>query len=146
MEAIKKKIQALQSFQDEAEQKVIEEVKRNESFALFLVTSEQLDKGFDGEGNPIKPPYTAFTRAIKRKKGQPTNRVTLKDTGDFHGAMMILYGPEEFRLINTDWKAQKLRTKYGTDILGLNETSMDDLAGRIKPGLINEFNNVANGS
>jgi hypothetical protein len=141
---IHKKIQALQRFQKEAEEEVVKEVQRNEDFALFLVTDEQLFQGFDSEGKRISPPYTAFTRTIKRQKRQPTNRVTLLDTGVFYDSMFLLYGDKDFRVINIDEKSQKLRQKYGTDILGLNERSRDLLAQKIKPGLIEEFKTAIN--
>lgn len=137
--AIKKKVDALKKFQGEAEERVIEQVRKNEDFALFLVTEDQLFKGFDSEGRRIRPPYAALTRQIKRKKGQPTDRVTLRDTGAFYEGMEMLYGSDEFTIINIDAKTPKLRAKYGRDILGLNEQSRDLLALKIKPDLQDDF-------
>ena len=126
--AIDKKIKSLTAFQNEAEQRVIEQVRKSEDFVILLNTDQQLFQGTDGEGNPIRPPYRPFTVQLKRIKNQPTDRVTLLDTGDFYKGMLVLYGSNEFRLINIDEKAQKLRTKYGDNILGLNERSRDLLA------------------
>lgn len=136
---IQKKIEALKKFQGEAEERVIEQVRKNEDFALFLVTEDQLFKGFDSEGRRIRPPYAALTRQIKRAKRQPTDRVTLRDTGAFYEGMEMLYGSDEFTIINIDAKTPKLRAKYGRDILGLNEQSRDLLALKIKPDLQEDF-------
>lgn len=136
---IQKKIEALKKFQGEAEERVIEQVRKNEDFALFLVTEDQLFKGFDSEGRRIRPPYAALTRQIKRAKRQPTDRVTLRDTGAFYEGMEMLYGSDEFTIINIDAKTPKLRAKYGRDILGLNEQSRDLLALKIKPDLLDDF-------
>lgn len=137
--AIKKKVDALKKFQGEAEERVIEQVRKNEDFALFLVTEDQLFKGFDSEGRRIRPPYAALTRQIKRQKGQPTDRVTLRDTGAFYEGMEMIYGSDEFTIINIDAKTPKLRAKYGRDILGLNKQSRDLLALKIKPDLQEDF-------
>jgi len=136
---IGKKIDALKDFQRKADEKVIQEVRKEESYVIYLNTDEQLFRGLDGEGNKIRPPYKPFTVRVKLRKGQPVNRVTLLDTGDFYGGTDVLYGQDEFRIINLDEKADKLRAKYGDAILGLNEQSRDLLAQKIKPGLINQF-------
>lgn len=142
--SIARKIRALRDFQRKSEEKVIQQVRKEEPFVIFLNTEEQLWRGLDSEGRRIRPPYRPLTIRIKRSKGQPVNRVTLRDTGDFYAGTNVLYGLDEFRIINTDEKAAKLRAKYGPEILGLNEQSRDLLAEKIKPGLINEFRTAAN--
>lgn len=137
--SIQRKIKALQAFQDQAHERVIEQVRNRENYVLFLVREEQLFRGIDSEGKRIRPPYTPFTVSIKRQKNQPTNRVTLLDTGDFYDAMEVVFDLDKFFVINTDRKEQKLRGKYGDDILGMNERSRDLLSEVIKPDLIEDF-------
>ena len=50
---------------------------------------EQLFSGINAEGDPIEPEYSPRTVAIKKKKGQPTDRVTLRDTGDFYKGVFM---------------------------------------------------------
>lgn len=140
--AIKKKLEALRKFQDEAQERVIEQVRKNEPFVFHLVTEEQLFRGVDAGGRRIAPPYRPFTVQIKRARNQPTDRVTLLDTGDFYGAMDVRYDPDKFFVLNTDRKSAKLRAKYGSGILGLNDQSIELLTVNIKPDLQDDFKNT----
>lgn len=92
----------------------------------------QLDRGIDSEGNEIEPEYSPVTVQIKKLKGQPSDRVTLKDTGDFHNAMFLAGGGSgQFQIGNRDKKLNKLERKYGKEVLGLTDESkqavIDDL-------------------
>lgn len=48
------------------------------------LNTEQMYEGQLSTGAAILPHYSANTVAIKKRKGQPYDRVTLKDTGDFY--------------------------------------------------------------
>ena len=75
---------------------------------IKLNTIEQLfKKGVDNENKAIEPAYTPTTVSIKKSKGQPTNRVTLKDTGDFYKATDIDFTVKDFTIINFDIKYEK---------------------------------------
>ena len=54
----------------------------------------QMYAGKDSAGVKMVPPYTASTKKQKRKKGQPINRVTLKDTGAFYASLMADATPQ----------------------------------------------------
>ena len=72
----------------------IKEAVANSSEAIIDANVSQLyDKGINRLGVSIMDyaPYTPATVAIKRAKGQPTNRVTLRDTGDFHNDFFIKF-------------------------------------------------------
>ena len=86
---------------------------------------EQLFKGKNEEGQPIVPAYTPRTVAIKKKKGQPTDRVTLKDTGDFYKEIFLDTREKEFVIDSADPKAGQLIEKYGEKIFGLDETNQE---------------------
>src|SRR6056297_3556091 len=90
-------------------------------------------RGERADSQPIRPAYTAFTRAIKQQKGQPTNRVTLRDTGDFHRSVFVTFRKGEFELQASDVKSPSLTRKYGNQVLGLTAGSIAKLGARIKP-------------
>jgi hypothetical protein len=137
LKPIADKIKALSDWQKEAGRHVIEEAKAFEAIILDWNTEEQLYlKGQDSEGAAIEPPYRAFTIQIKRMKGQPTDRVTLKDTGDFHRSFFIHWAALEFRIMARDAKVGKLTRKYGQEIFGLDDDGQDELTGLLKEPLI----------
>lgn len=72
-------------------------------------------------------PYSPITVDIKMAKGQPYDRVTLRDEGDFHRGFTVNYSPSAFSITSTDSKTQKLMSKYGWDIFGLTAANMEAL-------------------
>lgn len=64
-------------------------VDSNKNVLIDQQTDEQFDKGKDSFNISIVPSYALSTKKIKRSKGQPTNRVTLKDTGELYNAIDI---------------------------------------------------------
>ena len=123
--ALRSKIEPLEKFLNETDQVVLGLVQADEDLVLDLNRDEQLyDEGRDATGRTITPRYTPFTVSIKRIKGQPTDRVTLKDTGSFYRSFDIKYGPDYFEIIATDRKTKKLQKKYGDQILGLDDDSL----------------------
>ena len=47
----------------------------------------QLWAGKDSSNTKMSPPYAKSTKKRKARKGQPTNRITLKDRGNFHASI-----------------------------------------------------------
>lgn len=82
---------------------------------------EQLFAGKKKTGGKIVPPYKKSTKAIKNKKGQPTDRVTLKDTGKFYDSifLVVIKGSGIYRTNSSDIKSKWLIEKYSENILGL---------------------------
>ena len=64
-------------------------VDSNKNILIDQQTDGQFDKGKDSFNISIVPSYALSTKKIKRSKGQPTNRVTLKDTGELYNAIDI---------------------------------------------------------
>lgn len=87
----------------------------------------QMNAGEDSENKPIDPPYAELTIAIKRIKGQPWNKVTLRDQGDFQGAITIDFRSDDFFIFSTDEKNDKLTKKYGWQIFGLNDIHLSEI-------------------
>ena len=135
MEIIKDKIKALSVVQRDLDQLVIDLLKPYEPEIIDLNIEEQLQRGIDATGQPITPGYRPLTISIKRQKGQPTNRVTLRDEGDFHESFKVRFGPKFFAIYATDEKAEKLERKYGKDIFGLTDQNLQEVIELLRPEL-----------
>lgn len=130
------KIEVLKQFNRRPEHTVMELAKEYEPEIVDFVTDEQLFRGKDSEGQTITPAYRPLTIQIKSAKGQPTDRVTLKDTGAFHRSIEVEFRDDQFAIVATDRKVRKLEGKYGTKILGLNDDGQQELIDMIRPDLI----------
>ena len=87
---------------------------------------DRLFTGVNADGTEINPPYTPFTVMVKSEKGQPTDRVTLFDTGAFYDSLFAERNGGEIIFDATDEKRDKLVRKYG-DVFGLSDTQIDIL-------------------
>ena len=119
---------------DLTEGKIFQEViKENENVIIDMNAENQLfKKGVNALGVSISSyrPYSDKTVEIKKMKGQPFDRVTLRDTGDFHSAFFVRVSRENFSIDSTDWKTKKLVKKYGDqkgDIFGLTDENLTEL-------------------
>ena len=116
----------------------------NEAYIVDMNSEEQLyEHGENALGVSISDyqPYSPITIQIKRSKGQPTNRVTLRDEGDFYRSFYIEAGADKFEIRANDWKTEHLQRKYGKDILGLNEANIELL---IREYILPELLEIAN--
>ena len=138
IDSIQNMIQAIERFENKTDDIILDLVALNEGQIVFLNTDNQLFQGIDAKGKKLFPPYSRKTIKIKRAKGQPTNRVTLLDTGDFHNSFLIVYGNDFFEITANDRKTKKLELKYGSDIFGLTDNSLQILINMIKDQFINE--------
>ena len=94
---------------------VQELVIENSVFVKNLNREKQLyEKGIDSLGNKLKP-YTRYTVREEKRKGQPYDKTTLKDTGDFYKKFYIQLDNREFKLDSADVKRDELEEKYGTN-------------------------------
>lgn len=102
----------------------------NEAYIVDLNAQDQLyEEGVNRLGVSIMDyaPYRPLTIAIKEQKGQPTNRVTLRDTGDFENSFYLEVGDKQFEVKASDWKTESLIKKYGRQILGLTDENISSL-------------------
>lgn len=85
--------------------------------------SQLYDQGVNSLGIDISSyrPYSPYTIMLKKEKGQPYDRVTLRDTGAFHSSFEMVLENFEFYFTATDYKTQELIHKYGENIFGLTE-------------------------
>lgn len=127
-------IQKLSRLEGSVNSIIGQEVLKNSIFVEAL-NKKQLDLGVRSDGTNIAPEYEAITVAIKQSKGQPTDRVTLKDTGAFYrGFRTVVFG-DRFNIISMDLKERSLIEKYGVNIFGLNEASRQALRTKLIPGV-----------
>ena len=117
----------------------------NEAYIVYLNAEEQLyEQGVNNLGVSISDyaPYSPVTIEIKKAKGQPTNRVTLRDEGDFESSFFLEVGQNQFEIKASDWKTEELIKKYGRQILGLTNENIEKLIWDfIYPDLLSKLKN-----
>ena len=104
---------------------------------------EQMFQGKKKTGGVIKPFYRPVTKRIKKAKGQPYDRVTLKDTGAFYDAMIVDVGTDVYNISSEDNKAGDLEAKYSTAIWGLGGVYRTGyLEQNLQPALVKNIKNI----
>lgn len=87
----------------------------------YLTNKQWFQKGQKSDGGIIKPAYSRITVKLKQRKGDPYDRVTLRDTGKLYRSIDVIVGDRAVILrINVDYY-RKLELKYGKKILGIQE-------------------------
>lgn len=102
-------------------------IETKESIADLNAT--QMFKGLRSDGSEILPSYSELTIQLKKAKGQPTDRVTLHDTGSFYQGIKVEVTGEKIDITSTDEKTEKLNKKYSKsrgNIFGLNNESKSE--------------------
>lgn len=121
----------------------------NEPYIVDMNSEGQLfEQGINCLGVDIMDyaPYSPLTIAIKEEKGQPTNRVTLRDEGDFESSFYLVVADNQFEIKASDFKTEDLIKKYGTKILGLTDENIAELIWQyIYPDLLDKAKNVLYG-
>lgn len=137
------KIQALERFDP-----FVESLNVMQGFSIEIIRMNtdrlyRLGEYTTGEEIADRVPYKPLTIQLKRAKGQPTDRVTLKDTGDFHASIYVSFDNTKMTVLADDPKTAKLVRKYGFEILGLTEQNLIDLQVKMYPKLMNRFKKAA---
>lgn len=120
---------------DQIEQ-IIRDVLLEHSEHILALVKLQMEKGIDGEGQPVtlygNPEY--HPRTIKEKQqfgyglGAETQWVTNYMSGEFYDSLYIEPTPDgSFHILSSDPKADKIITRSGAQILQLNNTSREFL-------------------
>ena len=123
------------------------QITRNNLFKTLVIklnteglpTSQLYEKGEDsfgkklsGKSIAIDGEYTPFTKQLKQEKGQPTDRITLKDTGEFYLTFEVIPFKGGFEIYADGFKKgvaggegnNDLFEEFGEDILGLNQENL----------------------
>lgn len=117
----------LRAFKDELPYFLSDIIKDKEDVIVSAVADDQMyRRGINGRGVKIASyaPYAERTKEEKRRKGQPTTRVTLRDEGNFHLYLGVMYTPEGFYIDSGDVKTKWLLPKYGEDVLRLTDENL----------------------
>lgn len=126
-------------YRDNLPELLVQESQEFESFIVELNIDQMYHKGADARGFEIRPRYAPSTVRQKRREGKPADRVTLRDEGDFHRSIFVIFDGDKLIFNADDSKAVKLFKKYGPDLLGLDADSLDKLTIEIKPGIVARF-------
>ncbi len=94
---------------------------------LLDMNIAQMMKGKTSADAPILPPYSPVTVAYKRAAGQPSDRVTLRDSGMFQQGFYLEGSSFPISIRSMDSKEGKLVEKYGDEIFGLNQTNLEEV-------------------
>lgn len=129
----------LRKFHEILSKELVNEIMSHEKEIIEAVVQNQLyERGINGAGVEIMSyePYRPRTIKNKQRKGQPYNRVTLKDTGEWYNSLRLVYDTDGFFITSTDEKNTYLKKKYGPTILRLtNENLSMILYKYIRPNL-----------
>ena len=105
-------------------------------------TSQLFELGEDSLGDSLGS-YSPFTVEQKKKRGQPTNRITLKDTGEFYSSFNVVPYRGGFTIkANPIKEDNNLYDDFGTDIIGLNETNLQILRVVYKEKTLEVLNEI----
>ena len=150
MATIKAVFQRVNNFYTSMDKITIDVIKDNSKLILDENRSQLFD-GLDKEGKEIVNEqggkYSPTTIIIKKEKGQPTDRVTLRDTGDWQDAMFLEVKGNEILTDSSDWKTDELLKKYDRNmntILGIPETSKTKINSTLMDRLIFIFRQMTN--
>ncbi len=119
------------------EQAILKIVRQNAAIALDMNIAKLME-GKDNQNNEIVPPYSPLTVKIKKAKGQPYDRVTTRDEGEFHQKFTLLAEEWPIQFDSLSLKTPKLTLKYGDDLFGLVPNDKAEFAQEIKPD-VQEF-------
>lgn len=126
--AIRNLKKRFEGFEANINETVSQALQDNEDWLIDLNAFFQLyEKGVNALGVEIASyePYSMYTVSIKGMLGQPADRVTLKDTGDFHDSFYVIYREDEFEITASDDKREALVNRYGPEIFGLTPENME---------------------
>lgn len=137
----------LRAFKDNLPGLLEEVVHSKEDVIIAAITNDQLfRRGVNGRNVKIMSymPYRPSTIRKKKKKGQPTTRVTLKDTGEFYESMFVVFDSEGFYITSSDDKAKYLTKKYGNTIFRLTDKNLTRiLRSHIRKELVKHIKQAA---
>ena len=126
----------LRKFKEILNEELTLEILNSEDLIIEMVCN-QLYSGYDGYTASIQPPYAPSTIKRKLRKGQPVDRVTLRDTGEFYKSLHVEFDEEGFFVASTDQELSNiLKSRYGSPILRLSDENLKELIWKhIRPSL-----------
>ena len=111
--------------------------KEVKAYIVYLNTQFQLFDGVNAKGVPLDDiggSYAESTIKRKARKGQPTDRVTLKDTGDFYKTFSVdVFDDELYIEASTIKRGENLVDRWGNDLIGLTDPAKKELIEFVLP-------------
>jgi len=104
---------------------------------MVFIQRNQLFRGERPDGQQVFLAYSPLTVFLKHQKGQPTDRVTRRDTGKYYAGIEVDVKGELFKIESIDWKAEMLNEKYGD--IGLSKRSKESYVPILKPVFIGKI-------
>lgn len=100
---------------------------------IVQLVLQQHDQGIDGNNKKLKSVnarfnnvYSFATIILKEQKGQPVDRVTLRDSGDFYASHNVVLINDGFEITADTLKEDNdLLEVWGEDILKLTPENLD---------------------
>lgn len=117
----------LRAFKDSLPMMLEDIIRDKEGVIVSAIANDQLyRRGINGLGEKLMDyaPYAVRTIQNKKRKGQPTTRVTLRDTGAFHKSMFVVFDSEGFYITSSDDKVPFLIKKYKEEIFRLTDSNL----------------------
>ena len=105
-------------------QRVASEAVDESKDSILDLNVMQMNRGLRADGSFISPSYSPMTVEIKKAKGQPYDRVTLRDTGEFQREIYAIVQGIKIDIGSRNWKESKIEKKYSKargSIFGLSE-------------------------
>lgn len=139
----------LRKFKDYLPKYLAEIIKQKEDVIVNTIRNNQLyRRGINGKGQKIMSyaPYRPSTIKKKLRKGQPTTRVTLRDTGEFHRSMFLVFDNDGFYITSSNDVTPHLVKKYGDSIFRLTDENLNRiLKSHIRKELVKRLRMELNG-
>ena len=141
MELFKKQIAYLEKIESEFYATLQKTIESNKVVIKNYIIDKQLfQKGIDGNKKRLEG-YKRTTIRYKISKGQPADRTTLKDQGDFHASITIKAFNDRFEVSSNVVHAKYLIKRYKKDILRpTNENMNEFIREHFIPNLKQRFN------
>jgi hypothetical protein len=138
-----KKIIRILDKQEELIQEIFKSTELQEMI-IDLNTRDQLfEKGEDSLGRKLEDiggGYAPYTISVKIEKGQPTDRVTLKDTGVFYDSFKVVVPSGADYIIieaNPYKEGVNINDEWGGHVIGLKSENLSKIKDYVHEKLLN---------
>lgn len=102
----------------------VPEIVKQTSYEIEALNKEQLYNGEDSEGYELAPPYSNKYYSRKKRSMNSKPGAGIPDlflTGSFYKGFGVLVDNDSFEVDSVDSKSEKLKSKYGKKIFGLQQ-------------------------
>lgn len=143
MDAVDRFIRTIKELESSVFPTLKNTIDRNKG-VLLDKQEDQLDDGKDSLGISFIPSYAESTIKTKKRKGQPTDRVTLKDTGDLYRSLNIETNSNQMIITaNVEYFKYLVRHYDSNIILGLEKEFLRDFIIKyFKPELLRTWRQI----